>query len=91
MANFKIGDQIVYIPNHAKNMFHPDAEFGFVTGFTISGNSAFCRYWIDREIPELRTTANSEATPMDMLKRCDLYPQPFVNQILYELGYNEKE
>jgi len=84
--NFKKGDQIVYIPNHAKDMFHPDAEFGFITGFTL-GESAFCRYWLNPDRTELRTTANSEATPIDMFHRCDLKSQELINEMLMKFGY----
>ncbi len=83
---FKKGDQIVYIPNHAEDMFHPDAEFGFITGFGGTG-SAFCRYWLNPDRTELRTKANSEATPIDMIHRCDLKSQELINEMLVELGY----
>ena len=66
--SFKIGDQIVYIPNHAEDMFHCDAEFGFITGFNSKG-SPFCRYWRNPDRQKLRTTANSECTPIDMIKK----------------------
>ena len=55
---FKVGDQIVYIPSHADDMFHPDAEFGFITGFNGNGD-AFCRYWLNPDKERLRTKANS--------------------------------
>lgn len=84
--DFKVGDQIVYIPTHAKNMFHRDAEFGFITSFNRSG-SAFCRYWLNPDRLTLRTTANSEATPIDMIKRCDLKPQEEIDRLLEKLGY----
>ena len=84
--NFKKGDQIVYIPSHAKDLFHPDAEFGFVTGFSGIG-SAFCRYWLNPDRTELRTTANSEGTPIDMIRRCDLKSQELINEMLVKLGY----
>ncbi len=83
---FKKGDQIVYIPSHAKDLHHPDAEFGFITGF--SGiESAFCRYWLNSDRTELRTTANSERTPIDMIRRCDLKSQELINEMLVKLGY----
>ena len=87
--NFKIGDQIVYLPLHAKDLFDSDAEFGFITGFNASG-SAFCRYWLNPKKESLRTTANSEATPIDMIFRCDLKPQKEINKLLIYLGYKSK-
>ena len=84
--SFKVGDQIVYIPRHAKDMFHPDAEFGFITGFNFD-SAAFCRYWSNSDRTRLRTTANSEATPIDTLERYALKPQILITQTLTELGY----
>ncbi len=63
----KRGDQIVYIPNHARNnRNHPDCEYGFVT--SIGTKIAFCRYWSKAKPAELRTTANSEATMISNLQ-----------------------
>ena len=87
---FKIGDQIVYIPNHAKDKYHSDAEFGFITGFSPNG-SAFCRYWHNPYRTDLRTTANSEATPIDMLYKCNLKSQEFIHAMLVKLGYEEQD
>lgn len=84
--SLKIGDQIVYIPSHADDMFHPDAEFGFITGFNREG-SAFCRYWLNPHKERLRTTANSECTPIDMIYRCDLKPQNEIVKLMIDLGY----
>lgn len=85
---FRKGNQIVYIPGHADNMLHPDAEFGFITGFNQKG-SAFCRYWRNPDRDELRTKANSEATLIEMIKRCDLKPQAEIDELLIKLGYGE--
>lgn len=64
----KIGDQIAYIPMHADgDINHPDVEFGFITGFNSAGDP-FCRYWRKGQIGALRTTANSECTPIDMVR-----------------------
>lgn len=59
----KRGDQIIYVPRHAKgDTDHPNCERGFVT--SVRGDNAFCRYWRKRLPFELRTTANSELTPI---------------------------
>jgi len=60
VKTFERGDQIAYIPTHAKgNVAHPDVEFGFVT--SVDGERVWCRFWRkgggERE---LRTKANSE-------------------------------
>lgn len=44
-AEFAVGDQIIYIPDHAnQNPSHPDCERGFIASFNADGNP-FCRYW----------------------------------------------
>ena len=61
----KRGDQIAYIPDHAKEtgLDHPDVEFGFVNSISHFNNETiFCRYWLKGKPGKLRTTANSEAT-----------------------------
>ncbi len=78
--NFKRGEQIAYIPTHAKNdLSHRDVEFGFVT--SVRDGTIFCRYWC-KDGKELRTVANSEATPADMLRRMDSRPQEEIERIL---------
>lgn len=64
-------EQIAYIPDHAEgDIEHPDVEFGFVSSDRGEGGSVFCRYWLKgRNGRELRTTANSEATPRGNLRR----------------------
>lgn len=62
----KAGTQIAYIPMHANgNINHRDVEFGFVT--SVRKDTAFCRYWRKGEPGKLRTLANSEGTPLDMV------------------------
>jgi len=63
---FVHGDQVAYLPPHANSIVHPDVEFGFITSFNPDRSSAFVRYW-GWHRRELRTTANSEATPIDRL------------------------
>lgn len=63
----KCGTQIVYVPLHANgDTDHSDCETGFATSFKPGSDTAFCRYC--KATPgELRTKANSEATPVDLL------------------------
>jgi len=74
-----IGEQIAYIPMHAEgDINHPDVEFGFITGFNSDGDP-FCRYWRKGQPGTLRTTANSECTPRDMVVKlgpCEQKVQP---------------
>jgi hypothetical protein len=78
----KIGQQIAYIPMHAGgDINHPDVEFGFVTGFNSQGDP-FCRYWRKGEIGTLRTTANSECTPIDMVVDHVSVPQTKVDNFI---------
>ena len=82
MTEFKRGDQIAYIPNHAAgNIRHPDVEFGFVTSRNGSGDY-FCRYWRKGRPGVLRTTANSECTPARNLERHSTVAQEVVNGLL---------
>lgn len=61
-THLKRGTQIVYIPDHADGLSHPDVEFGFVTSCFAGEGRYFCRYWSKLDIRELRTKANSELT-----------------------------
>lgn len=84
IEQFSRGEQIAYIPMHAKgNIDHPDVEFGFVT--SQKGNTVFCRYWRKHNIGVLRTTANSEGTPADMLIRWPVARQGLVEHLLHQI------
>lgn len=62
----KKGVQIIYIPTHCKgNIFHEDIQKGFIMSLCNDKKSAFCRYFYSNG--DLRTRANSESTPLDML------------------------
>jgi len=79
---FKVGDQIAYIPLHANgDLDHWDVEFGFITGFNSEGDP-FCRYWRKGEVGILRTTANSECTPIDMVVVHYSVPQSKVDDFI---------
>jgi len=63
------GDAILYVPSHADgDVHHKDCEVGFVTSVDPARDIAWCRYF-HREFPHnLRTIANSEATPIANLR-----------------------
>jgi hypothetical protein len=81
------GMQIIYVPDHADNdLFHKDCQPGFVT--SVSDKFAFCRYWrknLNGTIalpPDLRTKANSEATPFRLLRIVESVDQIEVEKAL---------
>ena len=74
------GTQIIYVPDHADGIDHPDCEEGFVTSMTERG--AFCRYWSKNDPGHLRTMANSEMTRFENLVVKDTHPQGEVNKWL---------
>jgi hypothetical protein len=81
MDTIQRGTQIAYILVHAGNDWtHPSVEFGFVT--SVRGNVAFCRYWSKHYPGQLRTTANSEATPLVRIVPFDSWPQNKVDTLL---------
>ncbi len=85
----KKGTQIIYVPTHANgDIHHPDCEAGFVAHETVlPGNAIFCRYWVTGSVPRrLRTLANSEATPVEMLVERDTVPQQDVEAAMTECG-----
>ena len=76
--------QVIYVPMHAEgDVEHPDCEAGFVT--SVRGGTAWCRYWSKHHPDELRTKANSEATPVDSLIVKDTRPQSEVKRALASL------
>lgn len=53
----------------------------------LPDNAIFCRYWVNGSIPwRLRTLANSEATPIEMLIERDTVPQRDVVAAMIECG-----
>lgn len=77
----KPGDQIVYIPAHAKkDPDHPDREYGFVE--SVRGTTAYCRYWRKGQPGVLRTVANSEATNIMDLQKAKSYSQEWIRSYL---------
>ena len=92
MEELKPGMQIIYVPTHANgDISHPDCEAGFVT--SVRGDAAFCRYW-RRDIKpsgyysELRTKANSEATPIANLVIMDTVPRGMVKGLVHQFMHS---
>lgn len=80
------GTQIIYVPTHANgDINHPDCVAGFITSVRMAPGMdvAFCRYW--NKAGELRTKANSEATPIENLVVKDTVPQIKVRKALQEI------
>lgn len=86
MNNIIRGTQIVYVPSHANgDVNHQDCETGFV--MAVRGDVAFCRYWSKTAPNKLRTEANSERTPIDMLLVKDTRNQVVVDFLIMCLEY----
>lgn len=95
-AKWPMGIQVVYVPSHIAanpldaDLDHPSCEEGFVTSQRTKG-FVFCRYW-NRKFPhELRTTANSESTPVDRLIIKETRPDSTIKGLLAKYGYIRKE
>lgn len=83
-ARLQRGTQVAYIPRHARgDINHRDVQFGFVT--SVRGDAAFCRYWSNFDSRQLRTVANSELTPLDLLVLYSTHPQTEIDLILKEI------
>lgn len=85
----KRGDQIAYVPEHARGhgMGHPDVELGFI--FDIGSNGIiFCRYWRRGELGKLRTISCSEATNERNLILYKTLNQNIVNKTMEEIEKN---
>lgn len=82
------GVQIAYIPDHAEgNLKHRDVEYGFVTSVRDE-DVAFCRYWSNANPNELRTKANSEATPIRNLVLFTFHIQSKIDFAIKEFCWN---
>ena len=76
----KRGDQILYMPSHAKDENDPVCERGFVT--SVRGDIVFCRYWVQGSLDVLRTKANSEGTNVRDIVLRNSVPQSEVAAML---------
>ena len=73
VPTLKRGEQVAYIPRHARGhdgdpIEHPDVEFGFITSINKISGDPYVRYWRTITPPELRKKANSELTPADCVQ-----------------------
>jgi hypothetical protein len=85
MTEFKRGMQIAYVPKHAyDDLRHPDVQFGFVT--SVREKACFCRYWSKNSPGELRTKANSELTPKDLLVPCFSKNELEIRDLMERMG-----
>ena len=62
LHDFKVAQQVAYIPPHAEfDVQHPDTEYGFVTRVEDGIIPVWVRFWVKgKEGIELRTKSNSE-------------------------------
>ena len=81
-SKLKRGDQIVYIPSHAKPGKLDSIEFGFVTSISNDPKVVFCRYWSNICPGALRTTANSEGTNIRDLVKHNCVEQSVIDGII---------
>ena len=81
-GKLKRGDQIVYIPSHAKPGKLEFIEFGFVTSVSDNLELVFCRYWSNTCPGALRTMANSEGTNTKDLVKRNCVEQEVINGII---------
>lgn len=80
---FKVGEQIAYIPPHADGIDHKDVEMGFIT--KIESDVVFCQFW--HFDGTLRTTADLEMVPKKNVIRHKSREQKDVDKLLVKLGY----
>ena len=83
----KQGTQIIYVPTHANgDTSHRDCQTGFLAydkEFTPTSNlMAYCRYWSKHSPGELRTKANAELTPLNLVVFQDTVPQEQVDRAI---------
>ena len=83
------GDQIAYIPGHARGigLGHKDVEFGFITGVRL--NNIFCRFWSRADSLVLRTTSCSEGCNVRDLMPFNTHPDSFITKTLNEIAKEE--
>jgi hypothetical protein len=71
MSKLKIGDQIIYVPRHAKgDTEHESCEKGFVMGKAEHEiDHYFCRFYHKPPMRGLRTTSCSELVSRELLEK----------------------
>lgn len=93
-ANYKKGDQVVCIPDHADgDIRHPNVEFGFV--MEDKSDHCWVRYfYADTQktgTPVLRTVANSESTPKWMLRKHYFALQSYIDTTIAKIEAEREE
>jgi len=100
---YQIGQQIAYIPPHAKgDVNHPDTIFGFVYSLAFDTAEVFCRFWnksifssydnfngLSSYIKYLRTRNNSEKCKTEYIKQFDCFPQKYIDDLVSFLNTEE--
>jgi hypothetical protein len=85
---FNPGDQIALVPDYLTDedvhQNHSAIQWGFVVRAT-SGGDYFCRYWISKTSPDLRTKSTSERTPGRLLISAVSHSQEVVDEKLREI------
>ena len=91
IKEFKRGNQIVYIPDHAKgNIDHNDVEYGFITSISPCGEAAYCRFWNKKPNDRiLRTASNSERVKLKNLKHYKYRKQIDIEMLLNSIERKE--
>ena len=93
MEKLERGTQVIYVPNHLKDLDYTDPKnwhypHGLQPGFIPSGpnnkGDYFCRYWyfekgVTALMPDLRTMSNSECTPHQWMVVHNTVPQDWVD------------
>lgn len=91
---YYVGQQILYVPSHAK-LDDPDVQAGFIVAVYADGSFG-CRYWRERTYRAgagsiLRTKANSERTPAELIHYVDTRPPQIVARTCGQLSLNYGE
>lgn len=82
------GTQILYVPNHADSVDHPDVECGFVWSKHPTREAYWCRFWSGDKIT-LRTLANSELVDASNIVVRDSVPGVRVREMIRKIEYGD--
>lgn len=92
LHDFKVGQQVAYIPNHADDIDHEDVEYGFVTRVTEGTITIWVRFWVKgKEGIELRTKANSEPCYPATLRHHDSCTQYKVDEAMKVIAAGDRD
>lgn len=82
------GTQILYVPDHADSVDHPDIECGFIWVKHYSRTAYLCRFWREDK-RTLRTLANSEVVSIENIVVCDSVPDSVVREAIRKIEYGD--